>query len=169
MQTQEPMLISRSCLDKSIAVISDNLIRSPRNNSGAKSPCLILNQVQKQIAATVSQCSNIKENAKLTDQETGEEKLGAWKTSDTLGQQEQQDQEYIRQKKTSDVDNGELIELLQENRQQTTALMSKRQFKRNKSIDVACLSHDSNSVYKTKGHFLLFYQQNAARDLSAMQ
>lgn len=162
MQLIEPMNFSRSCLDKSIATISKGLIGTSCSGRAPLSPRLALkplyeNKVTKQSAEPSPKSP--------TKEQTKQDSAAVCVTKDFLAVKEDHRNKTCetKPKRSSDVDNGELIEILNENRQQMKPKAHKS-CRRNMSIDVASLSHSTNdSSAKSTTHFLLFYQENTAR------
>lgn len=161
MQLQEPISISRSCLDKSIAAISKGLIYNSIENRGPPSPSFVLRSIPETVRNALptgqqDDCAKPK-SPKKTEKKPAQ--TSTVKNLTTPNEGESQD--CVFQKKSSDVDNGEIIELM-ENRQQSVS-REKKVVRRNMSIDVASLSHNAKDSDRSDRHFLLFYQENTAR------
>lgn len=163
MQLVEPMNFSRSCLDKSIASISKGLIGSPCCGRAPSSPRLALKPLYENKVTTVQSAKPSPKSP--TKEQKKQDSAAVCVTKDLIGVKDKPWNKACeaKPKKSSEVDNGELIEILNENRQQTKPKAHKS-CRRNMSIDVASLSHSNNeSSAKSTTHFLLFYQENTVR------
>lgn len=151
MQLIEPMNFSRSCLDKSIASISKGLIGSPCCGRAPSSPRLALKPLYENKVTTVQSAKPSPKSP--TKEQKKQDSAAVCVTKDLIGVKDKPWNKACeaKPKKSSEVDNGELIEILNENRQQTKPKAHKS-CRRNMSIDVASLSHSNNESLPNQPH-----------------